>query len=609
MEISRRNLLGAGAVAGAGVLLPAKPPTANAALPVHFKDPKHPGHPRHPGPLVEPFTESLPTLNEMGVIDATSGRNATITMVRATTHEFRSGTPVPTFAYRTQAGTQDYLGPVIIAKRNVVFKLTVVNELRDHPLAGSIDVGLMGADLPGDIDAPRSALHLHGGNTASASDGDPLDFFPNPSRENFRSDTHTYTYLNTQEAAGLWYHDHALGITRLNVLAGLAGGYLIRDENDPGDGSRLPAPPYEVPLIVQDRGFNEDGTLFYPPAPWEPEFFGDQATVNGKIQPNLDVNRGKYRFRVLNGSNARFYNFRFECGGRTLRFLQIGTDGGLLDSPVSLRSLLLAPGERADLMVDFEHLKPNTHVVLTNDAPAPYPFGDEVILDKIMQFTVTRDSGWTKSLTTKTRLRSRTAPITRLEHLKVNKTRNMSLVEVQGDDGPLMVLMNNQTFDHTIMDPHLVKSNALEEWVIINTTGDAHPMHLHFAQFQIVSRQGFHSDQYAIDMGYVDADGDSIGPADDGSFRPPIDVTDYLIHGSRRPPDANERGWKDVVVSLPGEVTRIRIPFGPEAVPNRWPRRGYEPMAIGTAHKGDYVSHCHILEHEENDMMMRFKIE
>ncbi len=606
MEISRRSILGAGAVVGAGVLLPLKPATAaNAALPQHFEAHERPWH---PSPLVEPFTESLPTLSEMGVIDATRGRSAKITMVRATTHEFRSGTPVPTFAYRAEGGTQDYLGPVIIARRNVRFKLTVVNDLDDHPLADSIDMAVMGA-VPGDIEAPRSALHLHGGNTAAAFDGDPLDFFPNPERKDFKDDTHTYTYENTQEAAGLWYHDHALGITRLNVAAGLAGGYLIRDENDPGDGSRLPAPPYEVPLIVQDRAFNADGTMFYPPAPWEPEFFGDQATVNGKIQPNLDVNRGKYRFRVLNGSNARFYNFRFECGGRTLKFLQIGTDGGLLDSPVSLRSLLLAPGERADLVVDFGHLRPNTHVVLTNDAPAPFPFGDEVILDKIMQFTVTRATGWTKSLTPRTSLRSRTAPITRLEHLKVDKTRNMSLVEVQGDDGPLMVLMNNQTFDHTIMDPHMVKSNALEEWVIINTTGDAHPMHLHFAQFQIMSRQEFDSDQYALDMGYVDDDGNSIGPAENGSFPPPVDVTDYLVDGSRRRPDANEMGWKDVVVTLPGEVTRIRIPFGPQAVPNRWPRRGYLPMAIGAAHKGDYVSHCHILEHEENDMMMRFTIE
>ena len=577
MEITRRSLLGASAAAGAGLLLPLHLKTAaNAAVPLG----------------VTPFTEALPTLAEMGVIDATKGGTAKIRMVNAT-HSFHTAMgKTPTFAYRSDGGVQDYLGPVIVAKRNVPFKLTVVNELGVHPLAGAMDFGIDGA-VPLDATAPRAAVHLHGGNTDPANDGDPLDFFGHGASK-------TYQYGNTQEAAGLWFHDHALGITRLNVFAGLAGGYLVRDANDPGDGSLLPAPPYEVPLVVQDRMFNDDGTFGYPLGEarnWAPEFFGDVATVNGKAWPNLAVDRGKYRFRVFNGSQARFYNFRFESGGSVLDFFQIGTDGGLLNRPVRLSSLLLAPGERADLVVDFAPLSAGAKVILTNDAAEPFPNGDPSGVPQIMQFTVTQARGWTKPLTILRDLRANTAPITRLAGLKVDKTRSISLVEVHDatTGEPTMVLMNNRNF----MDPAgkiTVKSNSLEQWEFINTTVDAHPMHVHFAQFQVLNRQSFDRDRYFAAAGYDD------NAAGSGVFPPPA-VGPYLTPGSTpRPPAANERGWKDTIVALPGEVTRIRVPFGPNAVPG-------SPMAIGKAHTGRYVSHCHILEHEENDMMMRYVIE
>jgi len=582
MEITRRSLLGASAAAGAGLLLPLRlPAAANAAIPLG----------------VTPFTEALPTLAEIGVIDATKGGTAKIRMVNATHSFHQAMARTPTFAYRSHGGVQDYLGPVIVAKRNVPFDLTVVNQLGAHPLADAIDYGIMGVD-PRDATAPRAAVHLHGGNTDPASDGDPLDFFGHGASK-------TYHYGNTQEAAGLWYHDHTLGITRLNVFAGLASGYLVRDANDPGDGTLLPAPPYEVPLVVQDRMFNADGTFDYPlgdARPWAPEFFGDVATVNGKAWPNLNVDRGKYRFRVYNGSNARFYNFRFESGRSVLDFFQIGTDGGLLNRPVRLKELLLAPGERADLVVDFEQLSRGAKVILTNNANAPYPMGTEDPLPQIMQFTGTGARGWTKPLTILRDLRSNTAPITRLDRLRVDKTRSMSLVEVHDPDtgDPTMVLMNNRNF----LDPAgqtTVKSNTLEQWEFINTTVDAHPMHLHFAQFQVLNRQAFDVTSYSIAAGYVKADGETSTGAGAGVFPPPP-VDKFLVRGSRRAPDANELGWKDTIVCPPGEVTRIRVPFGPNAVPG-------SPMAIGKAHTGRYVSHCHILEHEENDMMMRYVIE
>jgi len=248
-------------------------------------------------------------------------------------------------------------------------------------------------------------------------------------------------------------------------------------------------------------------------------------------------------------------------------------------------------------VVDFAPLSAGAKVILTNDAAEPFPNGDPSGVPQIMQFTVTQARGWTKPLTILRDLRANTAPITRLAGLKVDKTRSISLVEVHDatTGEPTMVLMNNRNF----MDPAgkiTVKSNSLEQWEFINTTVDAHPMHVHFAQFQVLNRQSFDRDRYFAAAGYDD------NAAGSGVFPPPA-VGPYLTPGSTpRPPAANERGWKDTIVALPGEVTRIRVPFGPNAVPG-------SPMAIGKAHTGRYVSHCHILEHEENDMMMRYVIE
>ena len=586
MKITRRSLLGAGAATGAGLLLPLNLRTAaNAAIPLG----------------VTPFTEALPTLAHLGVIDATGGGTATITMVNAT-HKFHTAmAPTPTFAYQSQGGTQDYLGPVIVAKQGVPFDLTMVNNLGAHPLATAIDYDIMGV-LPADATAPRAAVHLHGGNTDPASDGDPMDFFG-------QGVSKTYHYGNTQEAAGLWYHDHALGITRLNVFAGLAGGYLVRNGDDDGSGTLLPAPPYEVPLVIQDRMFNADGTFLYPPnanpgtaRPWSPEFFGDVATVNGKAWPNLAVDRGKYRFRVYNGSQARFYNLKLKTSlGVVLPFSQIGSDGGLLNAPVPLTKLLLAPGERADLVVDFAALAPGTKVTVSNDANAPFPSGPTAVrrggmpLAQIMQFTVTSTPGWTKALPKKLRATA----ITSLVGRPVAATRSMTLVEVLNALGsPTMVLMNNRNFDcnDTSMT---VGKDTLEIWELVNTTVDAHPMHLHFTQFQVLNRQAFDAAGYSTAAYGVKPVGAPLWPVPNTGSSIPVAP---FLNGRAKAPDANEMGWKDTVVVMPGEVTRIVVPFGAN------PAGVVGPMAINASHTGKYVSHCHILEHEENDMMMRFTI-
>lgn len=545
-----------------------------------------------------PFTEQLPTLAELGIIDATGGGSATIDMVNAT-HQFHSAlAATPTFAYRGGTVQQNYLGPVVVAKQGVPFNLTMVNRLGAHPLASAIDYGLQGA-VTADATTPRVSTHLHGGNTSPGNDGDPNDTFATGASK-------TYHYENTQEAAGLWYHDHALGITRLNVFAGLASGYLVRNGDDPGDGSTgLPSAPFEVPLVIQDRMFNGDGTFLYPAnanpgtagRPWAPEFFGDVATVNGKAWPNLNVARGKYRFRVYNGSNARFYNLKLKSAAQTLTFHQIGSDGGLLNAPVPLTTLLLGPGERADLMADFAGLAPGARVLLTNNAPVPFPAGPRAPkrggspLPQIMQFTVTSTPGWTAPLPATLRAVPITALITAAR--PVGAVRSMTLVEnLNALGSPLMVLLNNRNFEAAGATT-TVGANTIEQWELINTTVDAHPIHLHFTQFQVLNRQKFDSAGYlAANYGLQ-----PLAP-NTGSF-PPAPVGTFL-RGAPKTPPANEQGWKDTVVAMPGEVTRIAIPFGANA-------RG-AVTAFQTSFTGPYVWHCHILEHEDNEMMQRYVI-
>lgn len=193
-------------------------------------------------------------------------------------------------------------------------------------------------------------------------------------------------YENTQPPTTLWYHDHAMGITRLNVVAGLAGFYLLRDPSDPWESSgtplgfSLPCGKYEIPLVLQDLIFNTDGSIYYPEegvAPsvhpyWVPGYIGDCLLVNGKVWPRLSVERRRYRFRLLNGSNERVYNLSLSNG---MAFWVIGSDSGYLERPAELTTLLIAPGERYDLLIDFSSCVPGEQILLKNDARAPYPGG------------------------------------------------------------------------------------------------------------------------------------------------------------------------------------------------------------------------------------------
>jgi spore coat protein A, manganese oxidase len=428
----------------------------------------------------------------------------------------------------------------------------------------------------------RTVVHVHGAQVLPESDGHPDAWFTSDAKTGMVSGANPAIYPNNQRAATLWYHDHAMGITRLNVYAGLAGFYLIRDEQE--DALNLPSGSFEIPLLLQDRKFNPDGSLLYPAAQngthpvWIQEFFGDTICVNGKATPFLEVEPRKYRFRLVNGSNSRFYHLTLLPADRSGKpfgkttdappFNQIGTDGGLLPNPLKLHYLIASPGERFDLILDFTE-REGENFALTNDAPAPYPRGGEVVPSDVMLFKVTKplSSADTSSLP------ETLPPITQLSPAVATRQRVLALTEMdRPSDGYTSIgLLGQKHWDDPITeDP---KAGSTEIWSLANATGDVHPIHLHLVQFQVLNRQ-------------------------------PFDVKTYLqsgklvYTGAPMLPEANERpAWKDTIKTYAGFVTRIipkfDLPEGTQATP------GQEFL---------YVWHCHILEHEDNEMMRPYKI-
>ncbi|GAA3367943.1 multicopper oxidase domain-containing protein [Streptomyces sannanensis] len=412
-----------------------------------------------------------------------------------------------------------------------------------------------------------------------------------------------FHYANRGRAATLWFHDHTLGITRLNVYAGMAGFYLLRGGPSDLEEGILPGPAprpgdpsgtryHEIPIVIQDRSFRTDGSLFYPTsralfdkfkgpyvpgsdiAPiWNPEYFGNAMVTNGRTWPVLPVEPRRYRFRLLNGCNARTLILKIVSDPVTRRpalaalaLWQLGSEGGFLPAPVRREELLLAPAERADIIVDFTSLPVSAELYLINEGPdaafaggtagTDFAAADPMTTGQVMKFVIkplaTADTSTPPSQLT----------LPPFEPLgAADRTRRVSLNELASARlphvGPREVLLG--TFDpHGKPQPlgwddPITENPALgstEIWEIHNLTKDAHPIHIHEVQFQIVDRQKI--------------------PA-----------------GSRRPPEAWERGFKDTVLAYPYAITRVRVRFG---------------------QAGRYMWHCHILEHEDNEMMRPFRV-
>jgi len=601
----------------------------------------------------------------------------------------------------TPAGGR-HLGGIIVAQRGTPIQITFRNNLpATHILP--VDTTIMGAQLAQN----RVATHLHGGFVPWISDGGPFSWWsPTARGESFVNNAvlnpaalaneAEFYYPNDQSARFMWYHDHAIGTTRLNAYAGIASGYIIRDGFEAGLKAQG-LPEYielggnEIPVVIQDKIFvsptiaaqdptwptlmptSLPGDLWYehlynpkrakltgskgktPNPSVTPEFFGDTMLANGTVYPEATVEPRRYRLRVLNACNARFLNLQMyvEDGSAdsiTLNpltlaptnpkgpdFLVLGTEGGFLPKPVLVPSnvpfnpltmgggLITAPAERWDILVDFSAFA-GRNIVLYNDAPAPFPMGSPLNdyypgavgnptittpgfgpnTRQIMRFKVAStitgpaDPPLTISATTDLTLGNDPfiappAPGGIPTVPPGTPVRLLTLNEAFDPFGRLIQFLGTATamknkgggFARMYTDPatEVVNRNATEVWQIINLTADTHPIHFHLVNVQIVSRQPFRATNYGGGVPTY------IGPA--------------------RPPDPNEAGWKETVRMNPGEVTTVimqfKLPTVPFAVPTS-PRAaglafplGLPAGTVGTAH--EYVWHCHILEHEEHDMM------
>ena len=488
-----------------------------------------------------------------------------------------------------------------------------INNLRStdpHPLAAVIDrtnvagmTDMNGAFLPDQ----RITTHLHGGAVPWTSDGGPKTWYTGPFfsptapygagtsvlHDIYYQGTDTYFYPNNQPGCTLWYHDHAMGITRYNVIAGTAGFWLLRSPLE--STLNLPSGAYEIPIAIQDRIFNVDGSLYYPPAPAVPEFFGDTMVVNGKVWPRLKVEPRKYRFRFLNGCNARFLRMQLVQATAaellpstkawvTLPYTQIGAEGGFFAAPAAPATvMLLAPAERADVIIDFS-AQANKKFILFNDAAIPFANTADTrgAIPEVMIFDVSKTLTGSDTSVIPASFGSLGGFIDAngnpdAPDLAVATSVPKTLTEIMLPNGMLMQLINGTGYD---TDPltgapspdEVVRIGTTEIWQIVNATVDVHPIHLHQTMFKVLDRQKIGISQY---MGKV------------AKGKAPPDPTPYL-KGAPIPAGPDEAGWKETVRSNPGEVVRIAM---------KW--KGYD---------GNYVYHCHILEHEEHDMMRALKV-
>jgi spore coat protein A, manganese oxidase len=438
------------------------------------------------------------------------------------------------------------VGPLIEGRSGRAMRVEWVNSLpQKHFLPVDYSLHGCGRDLP----EVRAVAHLHGARVPTKDDGYPDDWYaPGHSR--------TCHYPLEQESATLWYHDHAMGLNRLNIYAGLQGMMLLRDERE--DSLGLPSGRYEIPLVLYDRNFSVDGQLYYPTSgdpehPWVPEFDGDAILINGKIRPYVEVEPRLYRFRVLNGANSRFFALSMEKGQA---FWQVGSDQGLLSAPVKLGYLNLAPAERADLLIDFSEAA-GQQVHLKNG-------GLEVLQFRVGAARTARakNGGGQASSLLPAKFPAAFQPVARTDVATATVTRTITLDEALNGRGDSMLMVLNRK---RWMEPvtELPRLNSTEIWEFVNLTEDTHPIHLHLVRFQVLDRRVF--DVFA----YRNAKG-----------------LRYLAAAVA--PEPNEMGWKDTVQCPPGMITRIITKF-----------EGYT---------GKYLYHCHILEHESNDMMRPFEV-
>ncbi len=522
-------------------------------------------------PTLTPYADALPI---PPVIRPIPGKVFPIHL-REFNHKAHRDLPVT----RTWGYNGSWPGPTIETRKGRPVTIKWVNQLPTRHFL-PIDNSIHGADHT--LPEVRAVAHLHGAKVMPEDDGYPEAWNTSDGKTGPSFVSTQAHYPNDQSAATLWYHDHALGITRLNIYAGLAGLYVIRDEEE--DTLSLPAAQFDVPLLIQDRSFNPDGSLHYPVAHngthpvWVQEFFGDVNCVNGKVAPFLEVEPRRYRFRILNASNSRFYHLSLlpatsegKTTGKAIEappFHQIGTDSGLLPQPLPLHYLIIAPGERFDVIVDFTG-RGGQNFALINDAAAPYPRGGQAVVPEVMLFKVTRSLSGEDS----SKIPDRLTSFEVIDPRDATRERFLSISEMERpSDGYTVIglLGQKRWCDPITEDP---KIGSTEIWSFLNTTGDVHPMHIHLVKFQVLNRQPFDPAAY-LQGGKV------------------------VFTGAPHAPEANERpAWKDTVKTYPGTITRVIARFDLPTDARVTP--GKELL---------YVWHCHVLEHEDNEMMRPYRL-
>ncbi|WP_049868727.1 multicopper oxidase family protein [Paenibacillus sp. D9] len=447
-----------------------------------------------------------------------------------------------------------YPGPTFDVVKGETAFVKWMNDL-PHKHFLPIDTTIHGAEKT--FPQVRTVVHLHGGKQHDHSDGYPDAWFTrNFEQTGPKFQRKVYEYPNL-EATTLFYHDHAMGITRLNNYAGLGGFFIIRDEHE--QSLNLPAGKYEIPLMIQDRSFNPDGSLYYPDTPDKNNdrlpypsivtpFDADYILVNGKVSPYLEVEPRKYRFRMLNFCNSRAISFKLDSGQP---FYQIGTDRGLLEKPVKMNEILLLTTERADVIVDFSRSFGKT-IILKNVFKGASPETTDV-----MQFRVNTPLKAKDASSLPDHLRK----IEFLSSETAKRTRDLTLVRVEDAYGRSLNLLDSKRWNDPISEK--MDLGSIEIWRLINLSDDDHPIHLHIVDMQILERQPF-------DVAHFKATGN-------------LEFTGHAL-----PPEPNERGFKDTIRAPAGTVTSFIASFDPFA--------------------GLFVWHCHMLEHEDDEMMRPFLI-
>ena len=437
--------------------------------------------------------------------------------------------PTPMWGYNGSSP-----GPTIETRRGEPLLIEWANALpTKHFLP--IDHTIHGAEK--DKPLVRAVTHVHGARVPAGSDGWPEDWYiPGKSVQ--------YHYPSVQDAATLWYHDHAMGITRLNIYAGLFGAFNVHDGDE--QALNLPSGDYDLPLILCDRLIAKDGQLYYPvsddpSAPWVSECHGNAVLCNGKLYPYFEVEPRRYRLRLINVANTSFFDLSLSHGHA---FQQIASDQGLLSAPLERSRIELYPAERAEVIVDFSGMDGQSLQLRQQS-------------EGILEFRV-RDRGNKDTSVLPAVLR----PVARIDPASAIRDRQLALGEQDDASGNAMtMLLDGKMWSDPISEKP--RQHTTETWSFVNITGDAHPIHLHLVRFQIIDRRPF--DLFAWNAHRI-----------------------VKYTGPAEAPPPHEAGWKDTVRTDPGMVTRIAMRFDGEP--------------------GRYVWHCHFLEHEDNEMMRPYEL-